>query len=110
MLSPQNFVKARLYQNEEAVIQDALRHLLRARPELKIQLAVYRYKEEKVSLAKAADLAGISWAQMKDILMEQKISLRLGPETVSEAMEEIQSLREELSRNKYQPASAEFSL
>ena len=47
MLSPHNFVEARLYQNEEVLIQDALRHLLRARPELKIQLAVYQYKEKK---------------------------------------------------------------
>jgi hypothetical protein len=38
MPRPEDFVKARLYDSEEDVVQDALRHLLRARPELRIQL------------------------------------------------------------------------
>jgi len=94
MIRPQIFVEANIYQNEEAVVQDALRHLLRSRPDLKIQLAVYQYQKQNVSLEKAANLAGVSWAQMKDILTEQGIALRLGPGTVSEALEEIQTLRE----------------
>ncbi len=97
MITPQSFVEAKLYRNEEAVIQDALRHLLRSRPDLKIQLAVYQYREKKVSLEKAANLAGISWAQMKDILTEQGVPLRLGPETVAEAREDARHLREELA-------------
>ena len=36
-------------------------------------LAVYRYQHEAISLAKAASLAGVSWAQMKEILLEQGI-------------------------------------
>ncbi|MGE0084889.1 MAG: UPF0175 family protein [Desulfococcaceae bacterium] len=98
MITPQSFVEANIYQNAEAVVQDALRHLLRSRPELKIQLAVYQYQKQNVSLEKAANLAGVSWLQMKDILTEQGILLRLGPETVPEAFEEIQSLREELEQ------------
>ncbi|HYE77694.1 MAG TPA: UPF0175 family protein, partial [bacterium] len=58
-----DFVEARLYETEEEVIRDALRHLLRARPEAQIQLAVHRYQTEELSLTKAADLAGVSWAQ-----------------------------------------------
>ncbi len=99
MISPQSFVEANIYQNEEAVVQDALRHLLRSRPELKIQLAVYQYRKQNVSLEKAANLAGVSWAQMKDILTEQGISLRIGPETVPEALEEIYALRKELEQS-----------
>jgi predicted HTH domain antitoxin len=99
MLSPRYFVEANLYPDEEAVIQDALRHLLRLRPELKIQLAVYRYQKGEVSLAKAASLAGISWIQMKDVLTEQGIPLRLGPETIEEAKNEVESLRKEIQGN-----------
>jgi len=62
MLKVQDFVKARLYESEDEVIRDALRHLLRARPDLRIQLAVHRYQTEGLSLAKAASLAGVSWA------------------------------------------------
>ena len=98
MITPQSFVEANIYQNEEAVVQDALRHLLRSRPDLKIQLAVYQYQKHNVSLEKAANLAGISRAQMKDILTEQGIPLRLGSRTVTEALEEIQFLGEELEQ------------
>jgi predicted HTH domain antitoxin len=73
----EDFVKARLYDSEEDVVQDALRHLLRARPELRIQLAIHHYQTEAISLAKAASLAGVSWAQMKDILLERGIQPRL---------------------------------
>jgi predicted HTH domain antitoxin len=92
-----HFVEARLYDNEDEVIRDALRHLLRARPEARIQLAVYRYQTEDLSLAKAADLAGVSWAQMREILLEKGISPKLGPETVEEAEKEAGTLRDFLA-------------
>ena len=94
MLKAHDFVDARLYNSEEDVIQDALRHLLRARPELRIQLAIHRYQTEELSLAKAASLAGVSWAQMKDILLERGVQPRLGPETLEEAENEAQSLQD----------------
>jgi predicted HTH domain antitoxin len=93
MLQASDFVDAKLYESEEDVIQDALRHLLRARPDLRINLAVHRYETEGLSLAKAASLAGISWAQMKDILAERHIQPRLGVETIEEAEKEAQTLR-----------------
>ncbi|HEV8582552.1 MAG TPA: UPF0175 family protein [Thermoanaerobaculia bacterium] len=92
-----DFVEARLYESEDEVIRDALRHLLRARPEARIQLAIYRYQTEDLSLAKAADLAGVSWAQMRDILLEKGIPPRLGPETVEEAKKEAGALRDFLA-------------
>lgn len=92
-----DFVEARLYDSEDEVIRDALRHLLRARPDARIQLAVYRYEAEDLSLAKAADLAGVSWAQMREILVEKGISPRLGPETVDEVEKEAGALRDFLA-------------
>jgi predicted HTH domain antitoxin len=86
VLKARDFVEARLYNSEEDAIQDALRHLLRARPELPIQLAIHRYQTEQLSLAKAANLAGVSWAQLKDILLERDIQPRLGPETLEDRL------------------------
>jgi len=94
MLRVRDFVDARLYEDEEAVIQDALRYLLRARADLRIQLAVHRYQTKEISLAKAASLAGVSWAQMKDILVERGIQPCLGLETMEEAEEEVRTLRD----------------
>jgi predicted HTH domain antitoxin len=97
MLQVEDFVRAQLYENEEAVIQDALRHLLRTRPELRIQLAIYRYEHEELSLAKTAQLAGVSWAQMRDILLEKGIQPRLGPVTAAETQSEVDQLRRHLA-------------
>ncbi|MGC9399483.1 MAG: UPF0175 family protein [Anaerolineae bacterium] len=94
MFEVRDFVAARLYSDEKAVIQDALRHLLRARPDLRVQLAIHRYQTETLSLAEAASLAGVSWAQMRDILVENGIQPRLGPETLDEAQAEVAVLRE----------------
>lgn len=94
MLKVEDLVAPRLYSNAEAVIQDALRYLLRARPDLRIQLAIHRYETEELSLAKAASLAGVSWAQMKEILVENGIQPRLGPETLKEAVAEVAVLRD----------------
>jgi predicted HTH domain antitoxin len=89
-----DLVRARLYGSEEEVLRDALRHLLRARPDARVHVAVHRYQTEGLSLAKAADLAGVSWAQMREILLEKGVQPRLGPETLQEAEEEAQALRD----------------
>lgn len=92
-----DLVEARLYDSEDEVIQDALRHLLRARPDARIQLAIHRYRHEDISLAKAAELAGVSWAQMKEILVERGIPVELGPDSVEEAEQETRTLRDHLA-------------
>lgn len=92
MLKTRDFVQAKLYEREDDVLQDALRHLVRARPDYRLPLALYRYQNEELSLAKAATLAGVSWPQMREILIENGIEPRLGPETEQEIEEEIQVL------------------
>jgi predicted HTH domain antitoxin len=93
-LAARDFVQARIYASEAEVIHDALRHLLRARPDARIRLAVHRYQSEEISLARAAELAGVSWDQMREILLEAGIQPRLGPQTVEEAEAEAQALRD----------------
>ena len=75
MLKLRDFVRTPLYDNEEEVIQDALRHLLRARPGLRTEVALHCYEREDMSLAKAAAIAGVSWAQMKDVIRCRQIGV-----------------------------------
>lgn len=96
MLRIRDFVEARLYESEEALVQDALRSLLREKPQLRVELAIYRYQTGDISLAKAANIAGVSIEQMKEILLSRGIQPRLGPETKKEALEEIATLRRHL--------------
>ncbi|MBC8447724.1 MAG: UPF0175 family protein [Chloroflexi bacterium] len=95
-LKTEDFVVAGLYEDERAVVQDALRALLYERPQLRLEIAIHRYRTEDISLAKAAALAGVSWQRMREILLGRGIQPRLGPETKEEALEEIATLRRHL--------------
>jgi len=88
----QDFVSAGLYEDERAVVQDAMRALLSERPQLRLELAIHRYRNEEISLAKAAALAGVSWERMREILLSRGVQPRLGPETEEEAYEEIRAM------------------
>ena len=92
MLQPQALVEARLYPNQEAVIQDALRSLIQEKPQLRVELAIHRYQTEEISLAKAAHLAGLSFDRMKALLVQRGIQPRLGPADEVEARQEVATM------------------
>jgi predicted HTH domain antitoxin len=92
MLQPQALVNARLYPNRDAVIQDALRSLLHEKPQIRVELAVYRYQTEDISLAKAAHLAGLSFDSFKALLVQSGLQPRLGPADKQDARQEIAAL------------------
>ena len=92
MLEPQTLVAARLYPSHAAVIADALRSLLLEKPQLRLELAIYRYQTEEISLAKTASLAGVSFDQMKMLMVQRGVQLRLGPIDDAEIAEEIDTL------------------
>jgi predicted HTH domain antitoxin len=85
-----------LYKDDESVVQDAVRALLTEKPQLRLEVAIHRYRTENISLAKAAELAGISWQRMQEILLSRGVQPRLGPETEEEALEEVATLRRHL--------------
>lgn len=88
-----DLVQAQLYEDEDQALQDALRHLLLSRPELRIQVAIHRYRsDETLSLAQAAAIAGVSFERMKEILERHRVPLRLGPADPDEARAEAQVL------------------
>jgi predicted HTH domain antitoxin len=89
-----DLVAAGVFASEKEATREALRCLLRSRPDLRLQIAIHRYQTEAISLAKAASLAGISWAQMHDLLMQRGIQPRLGPETMDDLRAEVASLRD----------------
>ena len=97
MLQTQDFVRAKLYSDEQSVIQDALRSLLQARPTLRLEMAIYRYQTGAISLGKAANLAGVSFEQMREMLSNRGIELHLGPETQEDAKAELTTLRSYLN-------------
>lgn len=92
MLQLQMLVDARLYPNLDAVIQDALRALLQEKPQLRVELALYCYQTEELSLAKAAQVAGLSFDSFKALLVQRGIQPRLGPADEQDARQELAAL------------------
>jgi predicted HTH domain antitoxin len=92
MLDEQVLVDAKLYPDRRAVIQDALRALLREKPQLRVELAIHRYETEDISLAHAAHLAGVRFDRMKTLMVERGVQLRLRPADEAEARQEIVDL------------------
>ncbi len=80
-------INAGLYGNIAEAVRDALRHLLSEFDDKDIAAQLYR--QEKVSLAKAAEIAGVSITGMKKILIEKGIRPRLGVEGKKELYEDL---------------------
>ena len=93
-IEAQVLVNAGIYPDTETAIQEALRVLWQEQPKIRIDVAIYRYRIEGLSLAKAAALAGVCFDRMKEILAERGVPLRLGPETLEEARAELDALRQ----------------
>lgn len=66
------------FNSEEEFLEEAFRALLDKRPELRIELAVERYKTGDVSLNRAAEIAGHSSEEFKQLLRERGISRNVG--------------------------------
>jgi len=85
----EDLVQAGVYESEAQAMDEALRHLLQDRPELRLQVALHRYRtDEELTLARAATIAGVSLERMKELLDRHGVPLRLGPESIEEAREE----------------------
>ena len=88
------YVKSGYFDNRSELIREALREFLEKLGRNNMDIAVNLYRRGDVSLGKAAELAGVGYDKMKDILGERGIPLHRGPETVSEAMEDYKVAKE----------------
>ena len=70
-------INQNIYSSKEAVIKDAIRALLKLKPNLKIEIAISFYKDQKVSLWKAAETAGYCLEEFKEILASRGIVIEI---------------------------------
>lgn len=70
--------EAGAYEDDAAVIEDALRTLLRTKPGLRAELAVEKYRSERVSLNRAAEIAGLSPTEFRELLHERGVRRKGG--------------------------------
>ena len=64
----EGLIRSGYYRNREALLEEAFRTLIEVKPSVKLEIAVELYRSEKVSLSRAAEIAGISMEGFKDLL------------------------------------------
>ncbi|MCX9083261.1 MAG: UPF0175 family protein [Candidatus Methanoperedens sp.] len=87
-------VTSKIGYNKSEIINKALKMYLDANKELKEKLAVELYKEKKVSLGKACEVADISYEEMKELLHKNKIKIRRGPVSLKDLKTRAEELAE----------------
>lgn len=83
---------AGFYKSKSEAVRDAIRHLLEEYDTR--ELAVSLYRQGKVSIAKAAEIAGVSFSRMKELLVEAGVNPRLGAESAAELKKDYEALKE----------------
>ena len=68
-------IDAGYYSNKSEVVRDALRNFFEEKKQLRIAAAVEMYKKNEVTLSKAAEIAGMTSFEFKDILIERGIKI-----------------------------------
>lgn len=76
-----SLVRLGLYQSQEEVISDAVRNLLLNNRSLRLELALDLFKNDEVSLGRAAELAGLDRWQFEELLRERGIPLVIEAES-----------------------------
>jgi predicted HTH domain antitoxin len=66
------------YGSQSEVLEDAFRALLKENPGLRVEFAVEKYKSGPVSLNRAAEIAGKSSEEFKEILEDRGIKRDIG--------------------------------
>jgi predicted HTH domain antitoxin len=89
-------VEGGYFDNRSELIREALREYLSGLRGRNLELAVDLYRKGKVSLGKAAELSGLGYEGMKEVLAERKLPIRRGPESAGEAEEEFSRLEKGL--------------
>lgn len=85
-------VRAGYYSTGLEVIKDAMRSLFRENTELKINAAIELYKEGEVSLGKAAEIAGVTTIEFKEILGKRGIIRKIEARPTEEMDRKLKNL------------------
>ncbi len=82
----------RRYPDKKEVMKDALRALLRAKPELKKEVAVELFRNGTVSLSRAAEIYGSNVEDFKELLKERGIKIEIPHIPTEEIDKEVESI------------------
>ncbi|MGB2729034.1 MAG: UPF0175 family protein [Halobacteriota archaeon] len=80
------------YKSEEALLDEAFRIIIRNNPRVRIELALELYKNKKASLAKSAEIAGLTTVEFKEVLADRGIKREIEGDEIAEIGEKIKEV------------------
>ncbi|HIH22096.1 TPA: hypothetical protein HA238_00025 [Candidatus Micrarchaeota archaeon] len=86
-------VDAGIYGNLSELIREAVRQYIEMQKISNIDLAVELYKREKVSLGRAAAIAGVPYDEMLSILYLRGVQPKFEPSSKKEAEKELETAK-----------------
>lgn len=86
-------VKAGIFENKSDAIRHVLREYFEQNQNARIAAAVSLYEEKTPPWELLPRLAGVNRFEMRDILREEGVELRFGPEDMDAARDEIDAAR-----------------
>jgi len=84
-----SLIRAGYYKDRETLLEDAFRTLLEVRPGIKIDMAIEMYRNERVSLARAAEIAGLGQEGFKNVIAQRGIKRIIHAPSKSELAKEV---------------------
>ena len=69
-------ISAGYYDNRSEIIREAVRLFLSQKPEIRLVAALKLYRENKITISRAAEIAGIPYDDIKTILIDEGIIKR----------------------------------
>jgi len=85
-------VSSGYYSSKSDVVKDAIRAMLRTRSELRVAVAIEMYKKNDVSIGGAAEIAGVTTIEFKEMLKDKGVKRILEtekPEKMDKAIRKI---------------------
>jgi predicted HTH domain antitoxin len=80
------------YKNEKDLVKEAFRIIIRNNPRIRIDLALKLYNSEKTSLAKSAEIAGLTTIEFKEILADRGIIREIEGDGIEEIDRKIKEV------------------
>ena len=80
------------YASRSDLLKDAFRVFLENKPEKKTLIGIEMYRRGRVSLVRAAEIAGMDFESFKEVLVDRGIRIRTASPTEKELKEEIKYL------------------
>ncbi|OIO22683.1 hypothetical protein AUJ65_05740 [Candidatus Micrarchaeota archaeon CG1_02_51_15] len=85
----QMLVDAGAFGNLSELIREAVRQFVASHKPSNLELAVELYRQDKVSLGKAAAIAGLEYSKMVDALYLRGVQPKIGPASRKEAEQDL---------------------